>query len=86
MLKNKNDLLEKIWALIQANSKELHKIGSHVAVLNQEMGDVKVDIKEIKDGYVKTEEFSPIKKIVYGIVGGVLMAVLAAILGLVILK
>lgn len=86
MNQKENNILEKVWGLTQTNSKELKEIGSHVAVLNQEMGDVKIDIKDIKDCYVTKIEFSPIQKIVYGLIGTVLLAVLSAILALVIIK
>jgi len=86
MGKKENTILEKVWSLVQTDSEELKKISTHVAVLNQEMSDVKVSIKEIKDGYITKIEFSPIQKIVYGLVGAVLLAVLGAILALVIIR
>lgn len=106
MEKGEQGLLEKIWAMLQGNTKELTKISSHVAVLNREMGEVKDDIKDIKNGmksdikevkdsvdkeidavkedYVTKVEFSPVKRIVYTLIGAISMAVLVALLSLVI--
>jgi len=84
MPKSDEKILEKIWVISQDNQKELNKISGHVAVLNQEMGDVKEEIKDFKVRYVKKEEFSPIQKIVYSIVGAILLAVLGALISLVI--
>ena len=82
----RDNLLEKIWGLTQANSKKLTKISTHVAVLNSEMGGVQEEIRDIKNGYVTKTTFIPIQKIVYGMVGAILLAVVGAVLGLVILK
>ena len=84
MPKSNEKILEKIWVISRDNQKELNKISGHVAVLNQEMGDVKEEIKDFKVRYVKKEEFSPIQKIVYSIVGAILLAVLGALISLVI--
>ena len=84
MNKKETPIVEKIWDLTQDNSKQLSDIKSHVAVLNEEMGGVKLSINEIKDEYVNQKEFSPVKKIVYGAVGTILLTVLAALLALVI--
>lgn len=79
------NLLEKIWVMLQGNSKELTKIGSHVAVLNKEMGTVKDDIGEIKERFVTKAEFDPVQKIVFGLVGLVLATIVGALLKLIML-
>ena len=100
MNKQEASLIEKIWGLTQKNSKTLTKMGNHVAVLNKEMGNVQEDIKDIKDthateleeikgeqeGYTTKVEFNPVKRIVYGAVGIILVAVLGALLALVVRK
>jgi len=84
-MKRTNDsLLEKIWNLLNANTVQLSGISTHVAVLNKEMGDVKTDIKEMKDSYVMRSEFTPIQRIVFGFVGLILVATVTAIIRLVI--
>lgn len=63
------------------------KTQESVALMTQDMGYIKDDIKEIKDiinfRYVSKEEFDPIKKIVYGVVGLLLTAVVVALVALV---
>jgi len=55
-----------------------------------DVASVKTDIKDIKESmeadYVSRTEFNPIQKIVYGMVGLVLLAVLGALVSLVVLK
>jgi hypothetical protein len=42
--------------------------------------------KDLEEKYVTKDMFDPVKKIAYGLVGGILFAILAAVLGLVIKK
>jgi len=55
-----------------------------------DVASVKTDIKDIKESmeadYISRVEFNPIQKIVYGMVGLVLLAVLGALVSLVVLK
>lgn len=52
--------------------------------------DLKVSVNEVKKNteanFVTKAEFTPVKQIVYGIIGLVLMAVFGALISLVILK
>lgn len=61
-----------------------------IALIAKDIEYIKTDVKDIKDKleshYVTTEEFDPIKKIVYGIVALVLTGVVGALLALVIRK
>lgn len=61
-----------------------------LAVIANDISRIKTDITEIKERldekYVTKDEFEPVKKLVYGIVGLILTAVIGALLGLVILK
>ena len=84
MPKSDEKILEKIWVISQDNQKELNEISGHVAVLNQEMGDVREEIKGFKMYYVKKEEFSPVQKIVYSVVSAILLAVLGTLISLVV--
>ena len=88
MAKNQANLLEKIWEVVQENTKKLTKIDKHVAVLNSELGEVKDDIKDIKTGFVTVERFSPVEKISYFIAGtiggGIILTLLYRMLALVI--
>lgn len=59
-----------------------------LAVMATELQYARNDITEIKDllktGYVSKEEHEPVKKIVYGLVGVVLIAVVGALMALVV--
>jgi hypothetical protein len=57
-------------------------------LLNNDIGYIKQDIKEIKEKldnkYVTVESFDPVRRVVYGLVGVVLVAVAGALIALVI--
>lgn len=59
-----------------------------LAVIQTEVSYMKGDVAEIKKllqtGYVTKEEHEPIKKIVYGLVGLMLVSVVGAVMALVI--
>ena len=59
-----------------------------IAVIKNDLDHLCTDVREIKEmlekKYVTKEEFDPIKKIVYGVVGLVLTAIMVGILALVI--
>ena len=59
------------------------------AIIAKDLEYIKVDIGEIKADiqghFVTKEEYEPVKRIVYGLVGLVLTAVVGALVGLVIL-
>lgn len=59
-----------------------------LALMANDMKYMRQDISEIKNtvrhGYVTKEEFEPIKKIVYGLVGLILVSVVGAVVSLVV--
>lgn len=61
-----------------------------LAVIAEKVSTIKDDVKEIKDklekDYITKEEFDPVKKIVYGLVSLILIAVVGALVALVIIK
>lgn len=61
-----------------------------LAVIASDMKYMRNDVAEIKSrlatGYVTTDEFEPIKKLVYGLVALIMIAVVGAILSLVVTK
>ena len=63
---------------------------SSLEVMANEMKHISSDVSEIKStlrgSYVSKDEFEPIKRIVYGLVGLILVTVCGAVLGLVILQ
>lgn len=64
------------------------KSEDNLAVIANDIGYMKRDIAEIKQtvthSYVSKDEFEPIKKIVYGLVGLILVAVVGALVSLVV--
>ena len=59
-----------------------------IAVMASQVNDIKVAVRDIqntlKSDYVKKEQFEPIQKIVYGLVGKILIAVIGGIMALLI--
>lgn len=58
-----------------------------VALLGSDISYIKRDVKDIKEklskDYITREEFEPVKRLVYGLVGTILLSTLGAILALV---
>ena len=65
-------------------------LGATLARMDEKMSGINTSVTDIvealKRGYVTVSEFDPVKKIVYGLVGAVLLGVMGAILGLVLTK
>ena len=59
---------------------------SRVPLICQSIVGIHDSLKEIREGMVTQVEFKPIKSIVFGLVGLILIAVVVALLGLVVLK
>jgi hypothetical protein len=61
-----------------------------IAVINANISDIKDDVREIKQkleiDYCTKAEFDPVKKVVYGLVGLILTAVVGSLIALVIIK
>lgn len=61
---------------------------TNIAVMASNITDIKDDVKDIKhkleNNYVTKEAFEPVKRLVYGLVGLILISVVVAILALVI--
>ena len=76
---------------VMARSKKLPEDSeTTVALIAKDVEYIKKDVGDIKErlekSYVTREEFDPIKKLVYGIVGLVLTGVVGALLTLIIRK
>lgn len=65
-------------------SQSLSNLEVRFGYMQQDIADIKNSIKDDKTGYVSRVEFEPIKKIVYGMVGLILMSVMGALVALVI--
>lgn len=66
------------------------KQSENMEVMANELTHIAADVSEIKStlkgSYVSKDEFEPVKKIVYGLVGLILVTVVGGLLGLIILK
>ena len=66
--------------------KNLERIERTVEKVVTQIENMKKDIHdEMRDTYVNNDKFEPVKIIVYGIAGVVLLTVLAALLGIVVI-
>lgn len=61
--------------------KDLEYIKGEVGDVKNEMGSLRKDIRE---GYTSKTEFEPVQRLVYGMVGIILVAVVGALIALVI--
>lgn len=67
-----------------------YRKGEHtqIALMAQDIGYIKENVKELRNElegkYVTQDQFEPIKRIVYGLVGAVLLAVISALMVVVI--
>ena len=67
-----------------------YRKGEHttIALMAQDILYIKENMKslktELEGKYVTTDQFEPIKKIVYGLVGAVLFAVIAALMAIIV--
>ena len=62
---------------------EIAVIARDIKYIKNEMGEIRAVLHE---GYVTQDEFEPVRRLVYGGVAVVLVAVLTAVLGLVIIS
>jgi hypothetical protein len=66
------------------SSSEEFKQGRMEATLERIESDIKEIQAKLDSHYVTQSEFAPVKNIVYGLVGSILLAVLASIVALVV--
>jgi hypothetical protein len=63
---------------------------TQLAVICEKVSRIEIDVRDIKDklekDYVTKEEFTPVKTIVYTMIGVILLAVIGALIKLVILQ
>ena len=72
------------------NTKDIGRITTDVAVILNKVDYIQSEVRGIKaqlEGeYVTKDRFQPVERIVYGMVGTILLAVLGAVIALVINK
>lgn len=70
--------------------KEEQSDRTDLAVIKEQVSTIRGDVKDIKTklelDYVTKDQFEPIKRLVYGLVGLILTAVVVAILSLILKK
>ena len=59
-------------------------LGNDIAHIKEDISEIKASFKDIKTFYLTKDEFSPVRNIVYGMVGLILIAVVGAIVALVV--
>jgi len=59
-------------------------VASDIARIKEDIGEIKAALKEQGETYLSRVEFDPVKKLVYGLVGLILTAVVVALVGLVV--
>jgi hypothetical protein len=67
----------------ESQTTKLAVIANDIAYMKNDIHDIKANVQQ---GYVTKDEFEPIKKIVYGLVGLILVAVVGALLSLVVIR
>lgn len=59
---------------------------TEINYIKKDIGEIKDSVADLKDSFITRAEFEPIKNVVYGMVGLVLISFLGAIIALVIKK
>jgi hypothetical protein len=65
-------------------TNELSEMKVDIKYIQRDLGEIKTSLKENNDKFVTQDEFEPIRKIVYGLVGLILTGVVGALLTLII--
>lgn len=83
-----NDPLDQLKSDLEALRRELYMLGVTSATMKEKLDAIEKDIVIISSSalpkLVTMERFTPVEKVVYGMVGLILMSFLGAILALVV--
>lgn len=80
---NDRELLVQIGTKLEGLSEIVKETRQSVSDLNRKMEDME---SKMKDRFVTKEEFEPIKRLVYGVVGLVMTAILLALVAQIIVR
>ena len=69
--------------MIDEIKSEIGKLREDYVGISGDIKHILAGIQEIKNGYVRREEFTPVKSLVYGLVGIIMTGVVVAILALI---
>lgn len=85
-----NNLVLEVGQLTQTLNNFMRNSSNYDTGVSKDVAQIQKDITEIKllitQNYVRREEFTPVQKIVYGLVSVVLLTVLGGLLAFVIKK
>ena len=82
MTKSKEETILTAAAAMASTSA----MATDIKYIQRDIGEIKLNIKELSERYVTKDEFEPVKKIVYGLISVLGLATIAALLRLVILQ
>lgn len=74
----------KVEYLEEKLDEHHHPNGNTLSRIDERLKALHEDVKDIKDNFVRKEEFWPVRTVVYGLVGLVLIGVVGALIALVI--
>lgn len=70
---------------MEENKVKLAVMANDIEHIKLDLDEIKKLFKDLKKNYVTRAEFEPVKKLVYGLVALILIAVAGAVIGLVVL-
>lgn len=77
-------------AISSEDSVNTNQLATDVAVILSKVEYIEADVKSVKgkleEDYVTQDQFEPVKKVVYGLVSIILVAVVVALVALVVVK
>jgi hypothetical protein len=81
---NHNDVIQTSIAAASATAAAV--VATNIDWIKKDISEIKESLKSMSCDYVTQVEFRPIRSLIYGLVGLILVAVVGALLALVILK
>ena len=79
----KNEIQEKYYNITMENKANITEIKNDISWIKITLGEIKQSVSGFEDKFVTKEEFSPIKKAYYAVMGAVGLALLGGMLSLV---
>ena len=66
----------------QRDRVKLAVMATNIEHIKSELGEIKDTLKNLSSNYVTKAEFEPVRKLVYGVVGLILVAVVGTVLAI----
>ena len=83
LIKILHESVKDLKRSVEGNCNNITKIVSDVSYIKQEMRRIN---KNLEEDYVRMDEYEPVRKLVFGATGIILVAVLTAVVGLVVIQ